>query len=456
MALAQLRSETFMDSYKPSSKQLAFHANMAPERCLMAGNQLGKTLAGSMEFAYHATGLYPDWWEGRRFKKANSGWISGVTSEVVRDSVQLLMCGSLEKDELGQGAIPARCIEGYTRSTGITNAIDTVRVKHVTGGISLIKFKSYTSRRETFQAATLDWEWNDEEPPIDVYSEGLTRMNNGQLGHVKALTYTPILGMSEVTHMFLNEPHASQSVINMTLWEVDHYSDEQKQQIVDAYLPHEKEARELGIPTIGTGRVFPISESTISESHIEIPPFWPQINGLDFGWDHPQACVNLALDRDTDVIHVTKIFREKECLPALAALTIRKWGEWIPCSWPHDGYQHDKGSGLQLAEQYREAGLEMLEAHATHEEGGFGVEAGILDMLERMKSGRFKVDENLTEWWDEFRMYHRDKGKIVKERDDLMAATRYAVMMLRYADTEPQDYEEEYSFEEGRSSVTGY
>jgi hypothetical protein len=41
----------------------------ARERLLMADNQLDKTIAGGFEAAMHATGRYPDWWQGRRFDK---------------------------------------------------------------------------------------------------------------------------------------------------------------------------------------------------------------------------------------------------------------------------------------------------------------------------------------------------------------------------------------------------
>jgi hypothetical protein len=53
----------------------------------------------------------------------------------------------------------------------------------------------------------------------------------------------------------------------------------------------------------------------------------------------------------------------------------------------------------------------------------------------RMEAGRFKVFKYLNDWFDEFRLYHRKDGKVHKEGDDLMSATRYAVMMLRYART---------------------
>jgi hypothetical protein len=57
------------DSYKPYRKQKEFHHSQARERLFEAGNQLGKTLAGGMEVAFHATGKYPSWWQGRRFDR---------------------------------------------------------------------------------------------------------------------------------------------------------------------------------------------------------------------------------------------------------------------------------------------------------------------------------------------------------------------------------------------------
>jgi hypothetical protein len=54
-------------------------------------------------------------------------------------------------------------------------------------------------------------------------------------------------------------------------------------------------------------------------------------------------------------------------------------------------------------------------------------------MLDRMKTGRLKVFSHLGEWFEEFRLYHRKDGLIAKERDDLLSATRIAIMMLRVA-----------------------
>lgn len=226
-------------------------------------------------------------------------------------------------------------------------------------------------------------------------------------------------------------------VVSMTIDDVEHYSAAEKATIIASYPAHEREARAKGIPTMGSGRVFPVPEETIKVPDRSIPKHWAQINGLDFGWDHPFAAVNLAWDRDADCLYVTKAYRLKEATPIIHAAAIRPWGEWIPCAWPHDGYQHDKGSGEQLAANYRAQHLNMLAEHATHIEGGFGTEAGIMEMLDRMQTGRLKVFDSNEPWFEEFRLYHRKDGKIVKERDDLMSATRIGVMMLRFAVSQP-------------------
>lgn len=229
----------------------------------------------------------------------------------------------------------------------------------------------------------------------------------------------------------------SRHVVAMTIDDVDHYTAAEKAQIIASYPPHEREARAKGIPTMGSGRIFPVPEELITCEPREIPRHWPQIIGLDFGWDHPTAAARLAWDRDNDTIYVTACYRRSEAVPAIHAAAIKPWGAWIPVAWPHDGLQHDKGSGDQLKEQYRSHGLKMLNDQATHAEGGNGVEAGLMAMLERMETNRFKVFKGLNDWFEEFRLYHRKDGKIVKERDDIMSATRYGVMMLRYAVVKP-------------------
>lgn len=222
-------------------------------------------------------------------------------------------------------------------------------------------------------------------------------------------------------------------ITRMTIDDAEHYSPEQRAAIIASYPPHEREARIKGIPALGSGRVFPIAEEEISTPAISVPNHWARIGGMDFGYDHPFAAVEIAWDRDSDIIYVTKCYKKREATPVIHAAAIKPWGADLPWAWPHDGLQHDKGSGVQLADQYKAQGLKMLTERATFEDGSFGVEAGVTEMLDRMQTGRWKVFEHLNEWFDEFRLYHRKDGLIVKERDDALSASRYAMMMRRRA-----------------------
>ena len=185
--------------------------------------------------------------------------------------------------------------------------------------------------------------------------------------------------------------------------------------------------------------MFPIAEEEIVCEAKVIPSHWPQIVGIDFGWDHPFGAINVAWDRDADVIYVCKEYAVREQTPVVHAAAIKSWGAWLPVAWPHDGLQHDKGSGVALKEQYGQQGLNMCPDKATFPDGSNGVEAGVMEMLDRMKTGRWKVFSTCEGWLQEFRLYHRVDGLIVKERDDRMSASRYAMMMLRHAATKPRE-----------------
>lgn len=420
-------------AYAPYAKQREFHDLGASirERLLMAGNQLGKTLSAGYELAMHLTGRYPSWWAGRTWARPVVAWVASETMEVSRDAAQRILLG--RDGERGTGAIPAECLLEVSPYPNVKGAVSQAKVRHSSGGQSLVIFKSYDQGRRKFQGDTIDIFWPDEEPPQDIYTEGLTRTN--ATGGMVLMTFTPLLGMSDVVRRFLLESSPDRAVVSMTIDDVEHYTPDERARIIASYPAHEREARAKGIPTMGSGRIFPVTEESIRVEAFSIPAHWTQIGGLDFGWDHPFGAARIAWDRDTDTIYVTACYREREQTPLHHAGALKPWGEWLPWAWPHDGLQHDKGSGEQLASQYRKHGLRMLPERATFEDGTNGVEAGLADMLDRMQTGRFKVFAHLSDWFEEFRLYHRKDGRVVKLNDDLLSATRYALMMRRFAGT---------------------
>jgi len=302
----------------------------------------------------------------------------------------------------------------------------------------MLQSKSYDQQRKGWQGETLHGIWFDEEPPSDIYTEGLTRTSAYK--GMALITLTPMLGMTDIVHFFYPQPNTPErALVQMDIADAEHFSVEEREKIIRKYPKHERESRAHGIPMLGSGRVFPVPEQDISVPAFEIPKHWPQIGGLDFGWDHPTAAARLAWDKDQDIVYLTGAYRVAETTVAVHVSALRKWGLGLGFAWPQDGYQHAPGSGMTIADLYRKEGIRMLPEHAAKDYGKQHLDSVTAEMLDRMLTGRWKVFDHLHEWFEEFRVYHKvfnkEKGKvtIVKIRDDLISASRTAMMALRYA-----------------------
>lgn len=426
--------------FQPYEKQRQFFdlGSSKRERLLSAGNQNGKSEAGSYETSLHMTGLYPEWWKGRRWSEPTRGWIDGETSLLVRDVQQKKLCGSpgVESD-FGTGMIPREAFVDKSLARGVTDAFDTIQVKHYRSdgtpdGVSTATFKSYEQGRTKHQGEPVDWIWCDEEPPEDVYSEILTR--TVATGGMTFITFTPLKGMSTVATRFWQDADDTRALVVMTIEDAKHIPPEKRAEIIAAWPRHERDARSKGIPMLGSGRIFPYEDGAIIEPAIShIPAYWGKLWGIDFGIDHPFAASLLLWDRDNDIIHVHHCFKVTDTLPIYHAHQMKMMGASVPVAWPQDGTQRDKGSLKPLANTYKETGLRMLEKHATWPDGSVSTEAAILDMQQRIETGRFKVAEHLEPFLQEFRIYHRKDGVIVKLQDDILSATQKGLMMKRHA-----------------------
>ena len=425
--------------FRPYPKQRDFYALGAVkrERLFMAGTQVGKTEGGAYEAACHATGMYPDWWVGKRFDHPTRGWAAGVTSLDVRNVQQRKLCGPPGVDsEWGTGLIPKDMLLDKSLARGVTDAYDQIQVRHVSGGVSIIQFKSYEQGRAKFQGDTIDWGWADEEPEkIEVYDEFLSRLTGDG---ILFMTFTPLFGPTELVNSFTNEEHPDRGIVVMSLDEAEHFTAEEKAKRLAGYKRHERDARARGIPKLGSGAIFITPEEQIIEPALSyIPEEWVKLWGIDFGIGHPFAAVLILWDRDNDVIHVHHAIRMSDALSIVHAAAMKKIGANVRVAWPRDGTERDRNTGETLAAGYKKHGLLMMPDHATWPDGSVSTEAGIDEWDEREKTGRLKVAAQLTEWLEERRFYHRKDGQIVKLRDDLMSATRIGLMMKRFARKAP-------------------
>lgn len=439
--------------YQPFEYQKKFHAaegkggGLATDRALIAGNKLGKTHCAAQEVAMHATGIYPLWWEGHRFKHRVEILCGTESNELTRDVSQKELFGDPEdKDSLGTGTLPKHHIGKVTRKAGVPNAFDSVLIKHVAGGWSRVFFRAYEQGAKKHQGFPIHVGWLDEEPPRDIKSQykRATLNTRGILIH----TFTPESGMTEVCNEYFNQPKLGQALITATWDDCPLFDDAAyKAQVLDQIPEHEREMRSKGIPQMGSGLVFTTADEDISVTPFEIPRHWPRLKALDFGIDHPFAAVAIAFDLDTETAYVYWCHRKTRQTIADHAAAMNSFDDWINVAWPHDGLKQDAQSGKPLADIYREAPyhVNMLPQCFSNPpaggkkegQGGQGVEVGLLALDEAMKNGKFKVFSHLSDWFEEKRMYHRLDGQVVKERDDLMSSSRYGFMSRRFASTEP-------------------
>ena len=419
-------------------------------RALQSANQVGKSFCGGCETAFHLTGRYPVWWEGHVFSHPVEFLCSSNTNETTRDRCQRELFGDpADKAAIGTGAIPKEDInvDDLTRKAGVPDALEFAMVRHHTNGIydgkSKVYFKSYDQGPKKFQGYRLDGFWDDEEPPRDILSQQQrSTLSTDGIGY---MTYTPEEGVTEVVHEVQHDSKPGWALITATWDDAPHMTPDKRLQKLMQYPPHERDMRSRGIPMVGTGLVWPVNEEQLMCQPFDIPSYFFRLCAVDFGWDHPFAGIWIAKDRDKGIFYIYDCYRQSQALIPVQASAIKTRGDWIPVVWPHDGMKHDPKSGKPMADLFRHEGVNMWKEPFSNPpapgqkegQGGNGVEVGVQEILTLMETGRLKVFSHLKEWFDEWRMYHRKDGEIVKLRDDLMSATRYAIMMSRHAQTKP-------------------
>lgn len=247
-------------------------------------------------------------------------------------------------------------------------------------------------------------------------------------------------------------------IIQVTWDEVPHLTEEMKKGLWDALPQHERDARSKGLPQLGSGRIYTVPEEEIVISPIELARHWPRFYGMDFGTASPTAVVWFAWDRESDIIYLYREYYQAGKLIHEHAREIKLPNPWIFGVCDPSGMKQvgDHKSGKKVMEMYVEEGLKLEIADNA-------VEAGIEQVLLRLKTGRLKVFNHCNNWRQEYRVYRRDKeGKVaLKQKDHALDATRYAVVsgfpvaLTEIEASNENEYEQVSSYS-GGNPVTGY
>ncbi len=214
------------------------------------------------------------------------------------------------------------------------------------------------------QSESIDWIWVDERCSEEIYSELVARTT--ATDGIIFLSYTPLKGGGELTYRFLNEYSADRVDIRIDAGRSQAHqrraagSSLRKAIYRTSARPASTASRSSALPACFRSRSKAscgISPPTRTSSR------WARwCVGIDFGYGHPFAAALCAWVPETEEFYVVDGFKMErgEAFYHVKRIAGMCRGLRIPIAWPHDGLQHEKGSGIALADVYRRLGAPML------------------------------------------------------------------------------------------------
>lgn len=412
-----------------------------PERLFMAANRSGKSLSGAFEVTCHATGEYPSWWNGAVFEHPTDGWAVGPDARTVRDTIQKELLGAI--GEWGTGMIPASKLGKATGIQGVPGAIDTIRIKHISGGWSTLGFKNYKQDIQAFMGTSRHYVWCDEECPIEIWNE--CNIRTATTKGIMLATFTPLEGLTRMVINFCKKADflaGSKPLIGLTDEEGDEavgsfnkkaviqagwddapwLDEETKSRLLADTPPHLRDARSKGIPSLEGGNVYSTPIEQITCEPFSIPENWPRMYALDVGWNRT-AAVWATLDPNSDTLYFYDEHYQGEQEPHHHAYSIRSRGEWIHGVIDPASRGRSSVDGKKLWAMYRAPALGLKLFLAKNER-----ESGIQALSQRFATGKARVFKTLTNFQREYMLYRRKtNGQVIDEDDHLMDAARYVI-----------------------------
>jgi len=275
--------------YEPMPKQELFHKSKCPRRALFGGNRVGKTVAGGMEFLFHLTGQYPDWYpESGRFKGSIKGRI-------------------IAKDfQKGVGEVVTPFLEEWLDDSMIKRRVKNpmgIPTKYELKNGSVFDILTHEQSTEQFEGWRGHVAWFDEPPPRDKYVATLRGLVDYSGRHW--LTLTPLTQPWIYDEIYTATDHNYTFVTTIDIRENTYLSEAAIKEFENSLTHEEKEARLHGKFMHLSGLIY---KEFVAETHVVEPPeikdHWTKYMAIDPHERTPTAVLWVAVDeKDTHYVY---------------------------------------------------------------------------------------------------------------------------------------------------------
>lgn len=449
---------------------------------LIAGNRVGKSEAAAAYVACAATGVWPEWYTGYRFKnKPIKIFVCGSSGQQLRGAMQEKLFGTPDRnnlEDIGTGFLPKDTIENWGK--GRDGSASTITVTHVTGRKTRIEFLQYTQSDSAFQGSAVDLAVIDEEPGEKFFQQILKRVaqapHSGKPGYV-ITAFTPeqqdegfvmkqmwnlptIIKYGDTTedgytydyNVFAN-PSLGYRCINAGWPSVKHLDAKWQEQQLYGTPQYLHETVKWGKPMLGGGLVYNVNPDSIvyDPETTDVLERWPHLIAIDWGFTRDPAAIGLfAWDKGNDIVYVVDMWTGNCSSEREFAQEIWKMNPKLPVAYPRDG-GGAKGfkSGGTIAQRMANIGVEMLpEPFIQVDINGkknAEIEPGLVECRSRFITGRLKINQELIGMLEDVENYKYDTdGKPkARQRDHTLDSMRYGVVSILQDRGEPI-YDSEY------------
>lgn len=420
-------------------------------RFLMAANRVGKSYGFAIEMSMHLTGKYPEWWTGQRFRIPILAWAVGITTESTRKVLQKELLGSVvgrDESVMGTGSIPRDDVDLDTIERD-GNTVKMVRVKHYTDGVfdgySTLEFRSIQQGEATMMGAAVHFIWFDEIAPKDsekFYSQACTRTATTD-GHV-VITGTPEGGTNELIRMFQEDDTGYLYLQNATWDDCDHLTEEIKKELLASIPEWQRDMRSKGLPVIGHGAVFRLTNSVFECGDVGINNWWNCLWALDIGKSNDPTVLTFTVhDVDKDVYYINEqiVFDDDRSPNAVADYILNSHAPNAPVIVPNDGNDGKDGSAgygslLRMkgcnvtAKSFYNPTFTKTSMIGTSNQSSIAIAPGLFYMNDYFISGKLKVNTRCITFFKEKNSYCIDEKGNYRGEDHSIDSARYAFMSI--------------------------